>query len=104
MNFTDFLYTVLRILAKPLTLLGLREDWAFHVIIGFAIQATVQPLAGPGWALGAVLLAAIGRESYNKWGPVAQRTGWSPDDIKATLAGGLAALSGTVPMLLSLLF
>lgn len=100
----DFLLNLLTYLAKPFVMLGLREDLAKHAIVGFAVHSIAWPLVGPWYALLAVLAVALGREAWNKWGPVDQRTGWSPDDIKATLAGALAALSGAVPMLLTILF
>lgn len=101
---TDFLYKLLAIAIKPLTLLGLREDLAKHVVVCFVIANVVMPFGGAAWALGTALTAALARETYNQWGPKEQRTGWSWEDIRASAFGALAGISGAATALLQLLF
>ncbi len=101
---TDFLFKLLALVAKPLVAMGLREDLALHVVAGFLLCAVGSALGGAWLGLGFTVAGALGREAYNKWGPEAQRTGWSWADVKATLVGGLAALSGAAPVLTAVLF
>lgn len=100
----ETLNKILDIVIKPLTFVGVRDDLAKHVVVGFVIGNLGMPFVGAWGSLALGGAAAIGREGYNKWGPKAQRTGWSWADIGNTLAGVVLGVSGAATSLLQLLF
>lgn len=72
----------------------MRKDLKAHLLAGFIIGVWVAPWTPIG-AAALVVLAAAGREAWNKWGPKDARTGWGWTDIGYTLAGGsLGVLAG----------